>query len=805
MAIKKSELYSSLWQGCDELRGGMDASQYKDYVLVLLFIKYVSDKYAGQPFAPITVPAGASFADMVALKGTSNIGDDINKKIVAPLAEKNSLEGLPDFNDDLKLGKGKEKVDRLTNLIAIFENKNLDFSRNRAEGDDILGDAYEYLMRHFATESGKSKGQFYTPAEVSRVIAKIIGIGKAETSMETTVFDPTCGSGSLLLKVADEANSPVALYGQEKDAATSGLARMNMILHNSPTAVIVQGNTLANPLLKDEAGQLKTYDYVVANPPFSDKRWGNGVTTDSDEYGRFDGYGVPPDKNGDYAYLLHILRCLKSQGKGACILPHGVLFRGNAEADIRRSLVQRHLIKGIIGLPPNLFYGTGIPACIIVLDKEGTAERQGIFMVDASRGFIKDGNKNRLREMDIHRIVDVFNRQTEVEGYGRLVPWAEIEQNDFNLNLPRYIDGSEPEDIQDLTGHLLGGIPEADIAALGAYWDVLPGLRSALFEDGDRVGYLRLRVPLAEIKTTIFEHPEFVAYGERMQAVFAQWRGETASYLQQLAPEHHPKRVISTISEALLQAYTGQPLLDRYDVYQHLMTYWGATMQDDCYLISVDGWQAPTTRILETNKAGKQVDKGWTCDLVPKGLVLARYFAPEQEQLQGLEAAVEGLQAELEALEEEHGGEEGIFAQLDSVTKGNVSQRCKELKALKGNISPEEKEELGVLNQYLALTADLAEKKKLVKTTTADLDSQLLAFYPTLTPEQIQELVIVDKWLATLEREVHTELDRLSQRLTQRVRELAERYQSPLPTLTTEVERLEALVQGHLEKMGILL
>lgn len=576
---------------------------------------------------------------------------------------------------------------------------------------------------------------------------------------------------------------------------------MNMILHNNPTAVIVQGNTLANPLLLDEAGQLKIYDYVVANPPFSDKRWGNGVEPGKDEYGRFEGYGVPPDKNGDYAYLLHILRCLKSRGKGACILPHGVLFRGNAEADIRRSLVQRHLIKGIIGLPPNLFYGTGIPACIILLDKEGTAERDGIFMVDASRGFVKDGNKNRLREMDLHRIVDVFTRQTAVDGYSRLVPWAEIEKNEFNLNLPRYIDGSEPEDVQDLTGHLLGGIPERDIKALQAYWDVWPGLRSALFEDTDRQGYLQLRVSLADIKATIFQHPEFVAYGERMQAVFTQWRSQTEGYLRQLGPEHHPKQVIGTISEALLQTYTDQPLLDRYDVYQHLMTYWGAVMQDDCYLIAADGWQAPTYRIVETNKKGKEVDKGWTCDLVPKDLVLARYFAHDQDQLQTVEAAVEALQGELEALEEEHGGEEGIFAQFDSVTKGNVTARRKELKALKGGLSPEEQDELAVLDQFLTLTADLAEKKKLVKTTAAALDASLLAFYPTLTPEQIQQLVIEDKWLATLEREVNTELDRLSQRLTQRVRELAERYESPLPALTTEVERLEALVQGHLAKM----
>jgi len=358
MALKKSELYSSLWSSCDELRGGMDASQYKDYVLVLLFIKYVSDKYAGVPYAPITIPPGSSFKDMVALKGKSDIGDQINKKIIEPLAKANKQSDMADFNDANKLGSGKEMVDRLTNLIAIFENKALDFSKNRADGDDILGDAYEYLMRHFATESGKSKGQFYTPAEVSRVIAQILGIRNAETTSSTTVYDPACGSGSLLLKVGDEAGKVVTLYGQEKDAATSTLARMNMILHNNPTALIVQGNSLADPKFKD-GDALKTFDYVVANPPFSDKRWSTGINPLKDPFERFKNFGTPPAKQGDYAYLLHIVRSLKSTGKGACILPHGVLFRGNAEADIRRALVRKGYIKAIIGLPANIFYGTG--------------------------------------------------------------------------------------------------------------------------------------------------------------------------------------------------------------------------------------------------------------------------------------------------------------------------------------------------------------------------------------------------------------------------------------------------------------
>src|SRR6266850_564341 len=655
MPLKKSQLYSSIWALCDELRGGMDASQYKDYVLVLLFIKYISDKYAAQPYAPISIPKGASFKDMVALKGKSDIGDQINKRIVGPLASANKLSDFPDFNDSTKLGDGKDKVDRLTNLIAIFENPALDFSKNRAEGDDILGDAYEYLMRHFATESGKSKGQFYTPAEVSRIIAQVIGIRGAKTSAATTVYDPTCGSGSLLLKVGDEAGTAVTLYGQEKDAATSGLARMNMILHDNPTALIVQGNTLADPKFKD-GDSLKTFDYVVANPPFSDKRWSNGLDPLHDPHDRFQPFGTPPAKQGDYAYLLHIVRSLKSTGKGACILPHGVLFRGNAEADIRRALVRKGYIKGIIGLPANLFYGTGIPACIVVIDKADAQARKGIFMIDASGGFMKDGPKNRLRAMDIHKIVDAFDKRLDVPKYARMVPFAEIEKNEFNLNLPRYIDSQTPEDLQDIAGHLQGGIPAADIDALERYWAVCPKLRNTLFKKR-RPGYLDLALDKAAIKRAIYEHPEFATFIAGMNAHFDAWRRKSAVALKGLKAACHPKEVIGELSESLLAHYAGKPLIDPYDVYQHLMNYWAETMQDDVYLIAADGWNAGTSRIIEKDKKGKVKDKGWTCDLIPKPLIVARYFAKEQAAIDQLAADLEGVTARLTEIEEEHGGE----------------------------------------------------------------------------------------------------------------------------------------------------
>jgi len=799
MALKKSELYSSLWQSCDELRGGMDASQYKDYVLVLLFIKYVSDKYAGQPYAPITVPPGASFADMVALKGKSDIGDQINKRIIAPLADANRLSDFPDFNDAAKLGSGREMVDRLTNLVAIFENPTLDFSKNRADGDDILGDAYEYLMRHFATESGKSKGQFYTPAEVSRIIAQISGIRTAQTSAATTVYDPTCGSGSLLLKVGDEAGTAVTLYGQEKDAATSGLARMNMILHDNPTAAIVQGNTLTDPKFtdgQDAHGGLKTFDYVVANPPFSDKRWSTGLDPLHDPHQRFQPFGTPPAKQGDYAYLLHIVRSLKSTGKGACILPHGVLFRGNAEADIRRALVRKGYLKGIIGLPANLFYGTGIPACIVVIDKEDAAARKGIFMIDASGGFQKDGPKNRLRAQDIHKIVDVFTKRRDLPKYARMVPVEEIERNDFNLNLPRYIDSQTPEDPQDIAGHLQGGIPAADVDALHPYWEVCPRLRHTLFKE-NRPGYLDLAVDKAAIKATIYDHPEFAAFIAGMNTHFATWRQTTVATLKALHAGCHPKEVIAALAEGLLAHYAGKPLIDPYDLYQHLMDYWAETLQDDCYLIAADGWQAETSRILVQDKRGKERDKGWTCDLIPKALIVARYFAEEQAAIDQLAADLEGVTARRTELEEEHGGEEGVFAELDKVNKASVAARLKESKG-----GDDALDEAAVLNGWLKLNREEAALKKRIKGAEAALDAQAYAQYPKLTEAEIQTLVVDDKWLAALDAALHNEMDRVSQQLTRRVKELAERYETPLPKLSDRVAELEAKVNGHLERVG---
>ncbi|MEZ5759093.1 MAG: class I SAM-dependent DNA methyltransferase [Emcibacteraceae bacterium] len=816
MAIKKTELYASLWASCDELRGGMDASQYKNYILTLLFVKYISDKYKGKSRPVIEIPDGASFDDMVALKGKSNIGEQMNI-IVRELAQANDRDWLAgadnDFDNEDRLGKGKALVDRLSNLVGIFEN--LDLGSNRADGDDLLGDAYEYLMRHFATESGKSKGQFYTPSEVSIILSKVLGINKY-TKQDETAYDPTCGSGSLLLKVNDEAPNGLSLYGQEKEHATAALARMNMDIHDSPSAEIWQDDTISEPHWKNPDGSLQTFDYAVANPPFSLKAWSSGIIVSEDKYKRFE-YGEPPEKNGDYAFLLHIIKSLKSKGKGAVILPHGVLFRGNAEATIRRNLVIQGYIKGIIGLPANLFYGTGIPACIIVIDKEHTGLENPIFMVDASKGYIKDGNKNRLRSQDIHKIVDVFNKQIEIDRYSRLVPYNEIAtKNEFNLNIPRYIDSSEPEDIHDLDAHLNGGIPLADINALQNYWDVFPTLKDTLFSENDeREGYAKALVDAKEIKTTILNHKEFTNFKDNALDLFEGWKAAHLNALENIKVGDKPKELIFDLSEDLLNRFAAADLLSKYDIYQILMDYWRDVMQDDVFMISQDGWSAVNVVreiIPVKDKNGNNVYKEeadfefstaktkrkYKSDILPPKLVIQKYFLREQTNINSVQSDLDNATQALESYIEANSGEDGVLedAKTDkgSVTNASIKTRLKEVS---------DAEEIAILKKCAELISDEATTKKYKKHLEDELNEKVFNKIPTIPLDEIKQLVIHDKWLASIETCITDEIERMTQQLTNRVKQLEERYAKTLQSLNKDVIDYTKLVEKQLQKMGL--
>ena len=758
MAVKKTELYSSLWASCDALRGGMDASQYKDYILTLLFMKYVTDKYKGQKYGDLIVfdkandpnpdpekRTGCSFDDFIALKNKKNIGEGIDK-IIARLAEVNEgLKGVIDiahFNDETKIGKNKEMVDKLTKLISIFQRPELDFSKNKAEGDDIIGDAYEYLMRNFASESGKSKGQFYTPAEVSRILAKIIGIDKC-SDHDATVCDPACGSGSLLIRALEEAPFEISGYGQEKDSSTAGLAKMNAVLHNKATIKIMAGNTFSDPQFKkaEDASELERFDYIVANPPFSLKNWADGLK----EFGRFSGYGDrPPEKNGDYAWLMHILKTLKSTGKAAVILPHGVLFRGNAEATIRQKIIDKGWIKGIISLPPNLFYGTGIPACIIVIDKEGAKNRSGIFMIDASKGYIKEGSKNRLREQDIYRIVTTFNEKITTDPkYARFVLNKEIKgKNEYNLNISRYIDSSDSEDIQDIYAHIHGGIPIADIDALEHFWKVFPSLKDELF-DVFSEGYYKLNVEEDVIRQTIYSNEEFIAYGEKIDEAFSNWRNYADAKLKNLRTDISTKDLIVKLAQSILREFEDLSLINKYDVYQILLAYWNEELSDDVSMIISDeagyGAARKTENIMkETKKTDANGNPklkvvGWEGKLIPKKLIISALFSEEKRAMDDLMEFVAETDSRLMSLIEES-AENSAFSEViegGKVKSKEIRKKMNEIMShvhtplidglvkLQNMLPMKNKEYVEYINNNIILEVAYTDKRTVTKTSVA--------------------------------------------------------------------------------------
>lgn len=820
MAIKKSQLYSALWESCNALRGSMDASQYKDYVLIVLFVKYLSDK-AGQPGFRLKVPEGCSFKDFVALKQDDNIGEKMNTKLEA-IKEMNARQigdlALPNFNDPTKLGSGRTMVDTLSKLIGVFENDALDFSHNRAADDDLLGDAYEYLMKNFAAESGKSKGQFYTPAEVSRVMAKLLRIDELDRA-ENTIYDPTCGSGSLLLRALAEASHPrVSIFGQEKDSSTAALAKLNMLLHGISSADIKVGDTLADPKFK-QYGMVSTFDVCVANPPFSMKNWlASGM--ENDEFNRWTANLLPPAKCGDYAFLLHLIASMKSEeGRGACILPHGVLFRGNAEYDIRKHIIKQHYIKGIIGLPPNIFFGTGIPASIIIVDKKDKESRKGIFFIDAKDGFKKDGAKNRLREQDIKRIVDAWDAQQPIDHYCRLVKWDEIERNDYNLNIPRYIQPRETEIRQDIYAHLHGGLPAHDVDGMDEYWETCPSLKVSLFKYNDN-GYYTLKPAKTDIAQTIENDPSYINQSGQFVYLLGQWGHEVMPKMKSISQGARPKELIADWSELLLNYVKGRSgLVDAYEVYDVLLNYWADVMQDDCYMISNDGWTYPEVRAVKTKvtidkKTNQQKTKDSAilydeivCDLVPVNIVLAEYFTTETIEITALSDQVEQKQSAMDDLVEQNmeiftfnDDEETEESKEISVKVADVKKAIKNAKT-EGTTD----EEVKVLRQWLDLYDEKNALSKTLKEKQSELTDAVVKKYAVLAEDEIKLLVVERKWLKSVVNACEALMQNVTHQISNDVTILAERYETTLGDTESQVKDLEQEVLQSLKEMGFTL
>ena len=809
MAIKKSQLYSALWESCNALRGSMDASQYKDYVLIVLFVKYLSDK-AGQPGFRLKVPEGCSFKDFVALKQDDKIGEKMNTKLEA-IKEMNARQigdlALPNFNDPTKLGSGRTMVDTLSKLIAVFENDALDFSHNRAADDDLLGDAYEYLMKNFAAESGKSKGQFYTPAEVSRVMAKVLRIKELDRA-EHTIYDPTCGSGSLLLRALAEASHPrVSIFGQEKDSSTAALAKLNMLLHGISSADIKVGDTLAEPQFK-QYGMVSTFDVCVANPPFSMKNW-MASGRENDPYNRWTSNLLPPAKCGDYAFLLHLIASMKAdEGRGACILPHGVLFRGNAEYDIRKHIVKQHYIKGIIGLPPNIFFGTGIPASIIIIDKKNKDSRKGIFFIDAKDGFKKDGAKNRLREQDIKRIVDAWDAQQPIDHYCRLVEWDEIERNDYNLNIPRYIQPKDTEIQHDIEAHLHGGLPAHDVDGMQEYWEACPSLKDSLFKYNGN-GYYTLKPAKSDIANTIDNNQSYINQNGDFSYILGQWGQEVLPKMKAVGLGARPKELIADWSGLLPDYVKGRSgLVDAYEVYDVLLNYWADVMQDDCYMIANDGWTYPEVRATKQGKGDKKKALMYdelVCDLVPVSIVLAEYFTAETNEIAELSSSIESLHQELSDLVESN---TDVFRfndddEDDKPVNVKIADVKKAIKNAKTDATS--KEDLEILKLWESTYTKKEGYVSQWKQKRTELTEAVVAKYAALTEGEIKTLVVERKWLASVTNGCEALMQNVTHQIASDVTALAERYETTLNDTEAHVKDLEQQVLQSLKEMGFTL
>ena len=839
MAIKKTQIYQSLWDACDELRGGMDASQYKNYILTLLFVKYVTDKYLGNPYAEITVfdkehdpepdvdkKVGCSFNDLVELKNDSNIGEGIDK-VVSRLAEANpSLKGIIDkdnyFNDTKKFGTGREMVETLTSLISIFQRPELDFKNNKAGGDDIIGDAYEYLMRKFATESGKSKGQFYTPAEVSRVLTLILELDKVNRNNYKnglSIYDCSCGSGSLLIRAMDALQNKVknisSGYGQEKDTITAGLAKMNAVLHNKATIEIRDGNTFSDPKFKenDNEEELKTFNFIVANPPFSLKNWTKGYK----DYGRLLDYQEPPKKNGDYAWVLHIIKSLKSNGRASVILPLGVLSRGNAEYNIRKKIIDKGLIKGIIALPANLFYGTGIPACILVLDKQDASNRDGIFMIDATKGFKKDGNKNRLREEDIYRITNTFvNRIEDDKTYARFVGFDEIKnQNDYNLNISRYIENSNAEENQDIEGHIKGGIPDSDIDRFNVYFDEFANLKSSLFNNL-RSGYKELKVNKEDIREVIHKDVDYIEYQNKFNKIIKSYRKLAFEILNNIDNSVDTKELIKLLSEKLISDFAKLSLLNKYDCYEVLLQYWNEVMNDDVLVVKLNGFEFAKSIEKQykelKKKKNENDDKKTTKDkqvlgfdglLIPKELVINEFFLKEKNNIEEINNQIQKLEEEIEEMINDAEEDCSLY---DIIVDGKIKEtdlkaKIKELEK-EADIKGDDKTDYDLLIKYKNCIDGRKEKVTELKNKGKELEDLVFKKYDKLTIDEIKELLINKKWLDSIEKGLTEYYQTLSEKLTEGIETIVDRYEETFIDIEAKLKNDEKLVLKDLKTMG---
>ncbi|SQB35496.1 type I restriction-modification system subunit M [Clostridium cochlearium] len=854
--ITSEEIKRRLWDGANELRGSMDASRYKDYMLGLMFYKFLSDKTL-DAFRTSARLGKVTEGELVEeyKKAREKYGETLDKTIQSVLGYyvlpeylyqtwimdintgdfevQKVTDSLHNFersvaiesgNDDFKglfssstidltdtaLGSNlNERSKNIQALIMLFADLNM----VALQKGDILGEAYEYLIGQFAMESGKKAGEFYTPHQVSEVMAQIV----AKSSNIESIYDPTVGSGSLLLTVGKhldpDAQKNLNYYGQEKNTATYNLTRMNLLLHGvRPEKMTIRnGDTLSYDWPEDpeKPNEGVQFDAVVMNPPYSVKNWNRSGLKVSDP--RFEIAGtLPPDSKGDFAFLLHGLFHLRQSGTMAIVLPHGILFRGGAEGEIRKKLIDKNYIDTIIGLPSNLFTNTGIPVVILILKKNRKLD-EPVLVIDASQEFIKVGKQNVLQEKHIAKIVDTFVERRREEGYSSLVYREDILENDYNMNIPRYVIAKSDEISHDVDAHLLGGIPEKDIKNLKILNTIVPDtLANAL--QPLRTGYFELAKEISELADEIMQSEQVSAKSEEMKKRINEYIDKYWSILIKVDKQSNINGIMEDMLLDIKEILSSFEFISVYDGYQNIADIWKDSLTKDLELISLSDFytvartREPNMIVKGSGNSRREEQDGWISSLIPNELIVKQLYNVESSNIENLKQEVSEIEMELEELVEaakvEGSDENEILYECLTKNKEGEAGNSFTAKAIKDELKEYKKDtdEYKLLKNVEKLMSYRTKINKEIREKEKELKELVEERILILTEEEIDSLVF-EKWFGNLMEEMISLIEKPLKDELEILKMLDDRYKSTLNDLDEEYSELEASFESLLSEL----